>query len=83
MNLNQAQILSQTIVDHLAPHCARIEVAGSIPELELQDVALTGKKDDGFVHCGEAESGLTGLDSRNVRFYAEIIFRNHIYNTLD
>ena len=28
-------------------------------------------------------SGLTGLNSRNVKIFAEIVFRNHIYNTLD
>ena len=28
-------------------------------------------------------SGLTGLNSRNVKFYADIIFRNHALNSLD
>lgn len=28
-------------------------------------------------------SGLTGLDLRNVKFYADIIFRNHALNTID
>lgn len=28
-------------------------------------------------------SGLTGLNSQNVQFFAELIFRNHIYNTID
>lgn len=28
-------------------------------------------------------SGLTGLNSRNVKFSADIIFRNHVLNTLD
>lgn len=28
-------------------------------------------------------SGLTGLNSDNVKFYADVIFRDHVYNTLD
>lgn len=28
-------------------------------------------------------SGLTGLDTDNVKFFADIIFRNHVYNTID
>lgn len=28
-------------------------------------------------------SGLTGLNSLNVKFYADVVFRNHAFNTLD